>query len=90
MKNMEIPPVRTARLILRQLQPEDAEVLFRIYQSEGVLRYFPITVPPPLEKVQRFIWWSRRTLGKARLRELGGTTGWRTGDHRLGRFTISA
>jgi RimJ/RimL family protein N-acetyltransferase len=53
--NKEIHPVRTARLILRRLQPEDAEVLFRIYQSEGVLRYFPITVPPPLEKVQRFI-----------------------------------
>jgi [ribosomal protein S5]-alanine N-acetyltransferase len=53
--NKEIPPVRTARLILRRLQPEEAEVLFRIYQSEGVLRYFPITVPPALEKVQHFI-----------------------------------
>jgi ribosomal-protein-alanine N-acetyltransferase len=53
--NTEIPAVRTARLILRPLQPEEAEVLYRIYQSEGVLRYFPSTDPPPLEKVLRFI-----------------------------------
>jgi ribosomal-protein-alanine N-acetyltransferase len=30
-------------------------VLHRIYQTEGVLRYFPNPNPPPLEKVQRFI-----------------------------------
>lgn len=51
----EIPAVITAHLILHRLQPKEAEVLYRIYQSEGVLQYFPITVPPPLEKVQRFI-----------------------------------
>jgi len=53
--NEEIPSLRTSRLFLRPLQPEDAEVLQSIYQSEGVLRYFPNTIPPPLEKVQRFI-----------------------------------
>ena len=30
-------------------------MLHRIYQSEGVLRYFPIPASPPLEKVQRFV-----------------------------------
>jgi RimJ/RimL family protein N-acetyltransferase len=49
------PSLRTLRLTLRPLQPEDAEVLHHVYQSEGVLRYFPNPAPPPLEKVQRFI-----------------------------------
>ena len=53
--NTQISAVRTARLFLRRLQSDDADVLHRVYQSEGVLQYFPLTVPPPLEKVQRFI-----------------------------------
>lgn len=53
--NTAIPILQTLHLILRPLKIADAEVLYRIYQSEGVLRYFPSTVPPPLEKVQRFI-----------------------------------
>ena len=51
----QFPSLQTSHLTLYPLQPEDAEVLCRIYQSEGVLRYFPNPVPPPLEKVQRFI-----------------------------------
>lgn len=47
--------IYTSHLSLRPLQPEDAHVLQRIYQSEGVLRYFPNPVPPALERVQRFI-----------------------------------
>jgi ribosomal-protein-alanine N-acetyltransferase len=47
--------IKTFRLILQPLQPADAVVLHRIYQSEGVLRYFPNPTPPPLEKVQRFL-----------------------------------
>jgi ribosomal-protein-alanine N-acetyltransferase len=47
--------IRTSHLILRSLQTADAEALHRIYQSEGVLRYFPNSLPPPLDKVQRFI-----------------------------------
>jgi RimJ/RimL family protein N-acetyltransferase len=47
--------IKTLRLALRQLQPADAEVLHRIYQSDGVLRYFPNPNPPPLERVQRFV-----------------------------------
>jgi len=51
----EYPSIRTARLTLRQLVTTDAQVLHRIYQSEGVLRYFPNPNPPVLEKVERFI-----------------------------------
>jgi ribosomal-protein-alanine N-acetyltransferase len=47
--------IQTPPLALRPLQPTDAVVLHRIYQSEGVLRYFPDSDPPPLEKVQRFL-----------------------------------
>ncbi|MBN2549829.1 MAG: GNAT family N-acetyltransferase [Anaerolineales bacterium] len=47
--------VQTPHLTLRPLEPADADALHRIYQSEGVLRYFPNPSPPPLEKVQRFI-----------------------------------
>jgi RimJ/RimL family protein N-acetyltransferase len=55
MINTPIPTVRTPHLVLRPLQEADASILLRIYQTEGVLRYFPNPIPPPLEKVQRFI-----------------------------------
>jgi len=51
----EYPSIQTTRLTLRPLQPGDAEVLHCIYQSEGVLRYFPNPNPPPVDKVERFI-----------------------------------
>lgn len=47
--------IQTSRLVLRPLQTSDAIVLHRIYQSEGVLQYFPNPIPPPLVKVERFI-----------------------------------
>lgn len=50
-----IPTIQTANLALRPLQAADAEVLYRIYQVDGVLQYFPSTTPPPLEKVERFV-----------------------------------
>lgn len=50
-----IPILTTAHLTLRPLQSEDAVTLHRIYQTEGVLRYFPNPNPPPLEKVESFI-----------------------------------
>jgi RimJ/RimL family protein N-acetyltransferase len=50
-----ISTLQTESLSLRPLEPADAEVLHRIYQTEGVLRYFPGTASPSLEKVQRFI-----------------------------------
>ena len=49
------PSLRTARLVLRPLQAADAGVLHRIYQSDGVLRYFPIPSPPSREPIQRFV-----------------------------------
>lgn len=54
---MSIPILilQTPSLTLRPLQAADAPILRRIYQTEGVLRYFPSTTPPPLEKVERFI-----------------------------------
>jgi RimJ/RimL family protein N-acetyltransferase len=51
----EIPSLQTSHLKLQPLKYEDAEVLHRIYQSEGILQYFPNPNPPPLEKVQQFI-----------------------------------
>jgi len=51
----QFPTLQTSRLKLQPLLNEDAEVLYQIYQSEGVLRYFPDPNPPPLEKVKQFI-----------------------------------
>jgi len=59
-----IPTIRTNQLALIPLQPEHAEILQRIYQTDGVLRYFPNTTPPPLEKVQRFIHSQQEHWGK--------------------------
>ena len=53
--SIQIPILQSGVLILQPLQPSDADALHRIYQSEGVLRYFPVTTPPPLESVRRFI-----------------------------------
>ena len=55
MQNETIPIIQTHRITLRPLEQDDAEALYRINQTDGVLRYFPTTTPPPLEKVQRFI-----------------------------------
>ena len=51
----QAPSIQTPHMTLCPLRSEDAIVLHRIYQSEGVLRYFPNPAPPALEKVQRFI-----------------------------------
>lgn len=52
---IEIPTLHTPHLTLRPLFPADAVMLHRIYQHEGVLQYFPNPMPPPLEKVERFV-----------------------------------
>lgn len=49
------PSLQTGKLVMRPLQVADARGLHRIYQSEGVLRYFPNPLPPSLEQVERFI-----------------------------------
>lgn len=55
MNTSPIPSIRTLNLTLRPLVPTDAPTLLRIYQSDGVLRYFPPMPPPALERLQRFI-----------------------------------
>ena len=73
---MEIPQIKTPNLLLDPLLPEDAGVLYRIYQSSGVLTYFPDPVPPALEKVQRFIngqqaHWNKHGYGNWGIRLVG-------------------
>jgi len=53
MNTIHIPSLNTQRLTLRPLVPADAVALHRIYQVDGVLRYFPDPQPPPLERVER-------------------------------------
>lgn len=45
----------TENLVLRPFSPQDAPDLFAVYQTEGVLQYFPNQNPPPLPKLERFI-----------------------------------
>jgi RimJ/RimL family protein N-acetyltransferase len=52
---MNIPTLTTPRLFLRAWTPEDAEALFTILQEKDLLRYFPRTIPPPLDRVERYI-----------------------------------
>ncbi|MFL5695207.1 MAG: GNAT family N-acetyltransferase [Ktedonobacteraceae bacterium] len=54
-KRLETFPVlETQRLVLRELQPEDAAILFRFYSDEEVMRYYD-TPMNRLEQVQRSI-----------------------------------
>jgi [ribosomal protein S5]-alanine N-acetyltransferase len=50
-----IPVIKTQRLSLQPLTLDDAQTLYEINQEKDVLKYFPVTVPPPIEKVQRFV-----------------------------------
>jgi ribosomal-protein-alanine N-acetyltransferase len=52
---MQIPSIKTERLVLRAFEPSDAEPLYQILSEEGVLRYFPNPAPPPREKMDKFI-----------------------------------
>lgn len=52
---IEIPTLNTPHLALRSIVPADAATLYRIYQTEGVLQYFPNPVSPAIEKVERFV-----------------------------------
>jgi ribosomal-protein-alanine N-acetyltransferase len=53
--NSQFPHLQTANLTLSPLEPGDAITLFHIYQSEGVLRYFPNPGTLTLEKLERFV-----------------------------------
>ena len=52
---MNIPSVRTPRLLLRPWTPDDADSLFDILQEDGILRYFPDPAPPRREKAETYI-----------------------------------
>lgn len=55
MTAVAIPELLTPRLRLRAFAAADAEPLRRLMAEPGVLRYFPSTAPPDLERVQRFL-----------------------------------
>lgn len=52
---MNVPTLTSPRLILRPFLPEDVAHLHSIYQVEDVLKYFPGSTIPSLEKVERFV-----------------------------------
>jgi len=52
---MQIPTLRTARLLLRPWTLEDAPTLFEILREQDIFRYFPPSPPPTLERAQRYI-----------------------------------
>lgn len=52
---MEAPTITTTHLILRPWSPKDAGALFSILQEEDLLRFFPRTTPPSLDRVENYI-----------------------------------
>ncbi|MGB3716106.1 MAG: GNAT family N-acetyltransferase [Candidatus Promineifilaceae bacterium] len=54
-KGTAIPTLATPRVILRAFKENDAHSLHRILSEPGVLRYFPSSNPPPLERVEKLI-----------------------------------
>lgn len=63
-----VPTITTRRLILRSFTEQDVAPLHRILGDEGVLRYFPNPIPPPLDRVHTMIarqWthWEERGYG---------------------------
>ena len=50
-----ISTIQINHIVLRPLELSDAEILYAINLTEGVLQYFPTTTPPTLERVERFI-----------------------------------
>ena len=51
----EFPQLETKRLILRQMRPEDAKAIFRIYGDEEVMRYRDVLAFTRLEEAQQFL-----------------------------------
>lgn len=52
---MNIPTLTTARMRLRGFVPEDPAVFHHLLGEEGVLRYFPRSEPPNLERVEQMV-----------------------------------
>jgi ribosomal-protein-alanine N-acetyltransferase len=53
--NPAIPEITTDQLVLRAFTMGDAASLYHIMSEEGVLRYFPTSDPPSLERVEQLI-----------------------------------
>jgi len=65
---MEIPTIKTPRLVLRPFSMEDVDPLYQILHEEDILRYFPNPNPPQRERVGQLIFnqlkhWRERKLG---------------------------
>lgn len=54
-KTVSIPTLATPRMILRGFSSDDVEPLHEILSEPGVLRYFPSSDPPPVERVEKLI-----------------------------------
>ncbi len=52
---MDIPTIRTPRLLLRAWTPEDAGAWYSILQEDGILRYFPNQAPPSRQQADAYI-----------------------------------
>lgn len=52
---MEIPTIKTPRLVLRPFTMKDVDPLCRILQEKNILRYFPNPSPPSRERVEQLI-----------------------------------
>jgi len=50
-----IPTILTPNQTLRAFHKKDAVVLHRILNEENILQYYPSPVPPPLDRVEKFI-----------------------------------
>lgn len=66
---MQIPTLKTERLLLRPFRAEDAPALNAILHEPGILRYFPETDPPTLAVTERSILrrlehWAERGYGR--------------------------
>lgn len=77
---MDIPKIKTTRLILRPFRLQDADPLHQILSIPGVLEYFPDPEPPDLERVKKLVlrqidhwseygygWWAVEPNGKDEL-----------------------
>lgn len=49
------PQLETKHLILREMRPEDAEAIFRMYSDEEVMRYRDVLAFTRLEEAQHFL-----------------------------------
>ncbi len=52
---MNIPAIETERLVLRPFSTLDAIALHEILSVEGMLRYYPSSDPPDLDRVKRLV-----------------------------------